>query len=33
MRASQKVKGGSCEIVNILFLYEDKDIGKFSNMH
>ena len=22
-----------CETFNILFLYEDEDIGRFSNMH
>ena len=33
MRLSQKVKGVLwwCEIFNILFSYEDEDIGRFSN--
>ena len=34
VRKSQKVKDVSvCEIFDILFSYEDKDLGRFSNLH
>ena len=33
VRISQKVKVFKCEILNILLLYEDQDIGRFSNLH
>ena len=29
----KKEKAFQCEIVNILFSYEDKDITRFSNLH
>ena len=33
MRISQKVKVFWCDISNILFSYENKDIGRFWNLH
>ena len=33
VRISQKVEGLYCEILDVFISYEDKDIGRFSNLH